>query len=365
MKVAIVHDWLTNMGGAERIIQTFHELFPDAPIYTIVYDKENMPIEFEKMDIRTSFIQRMPWGSKKYQAYLPLMPTAVEQFDLSEYEIVISSSTACAKGIITKPDAVHICYCNTPMRYAWDMYHKYSKDKGRLTKSLIALLMNYIRLWDRLSADRVDYFIANSQNVAKRIKKHYRRHSQVIYPPVDTDYYTPGSKIEDYYLVVSRLVPYKRIDIVIQAFNNLGLPLKVIGEGSELKHLKEVAKENIEFLGRLSDEQVREYYRSCKAFLFPGEEDFGITPVEAQSCGRPVIAFAKGGVLETVLEGITGLFFYEQNSEALIEAVKKFETDRDIFESKKIRGQALKFSKAVFIEKLMAYINDKCNEFHG
>jgi glycosyltransferase involved in cell wall biosynthesis len=364
MKLAIVHDWLTNMGGAERIIRIFHELFPDAPIYTMVHDKENMPKDFKEMDIRTSFIQKMPFGVKKYQSYLPLMPVAVEQFDLSDYDVVISSSTSCAKGVITRSDTVHICYCNTPMRYAWDMYHDYIKDKNVVTKYTIAFLMNYIRLWDRISADRVDYYIANSKNVANRIKKHYKRESEVIYPPVNTDYYTPGDKVEDFYLVVSRLVPYKRIDLVVEAFNKLGFPLKIIGDGSEFKRLRSMAKSNIKFLGRLSDEEVREHYRKCKAFIFPGEEDFGITPVETQACGRPVIAYGKGGTLETVIDDQTGVFFKEQTVEAIINAVKYFEKNIFKFDSSIIRQNALNFSKNVFKQKIKEFVLKKYEEYN-
>lgn len=364
MKVAIVHDWLTNMGGAERIIRILHELFPDAPIYTLVYNKKNMPEDFKKMDIRTSFIQKMPLGIKKYQSYLPLMPIAVEQFDLREYDIVISSSTACAKGVVTRSDTMHICYCNTPMRYAWDMYHNYIEGKNKLTKGIIAILMNYIRLWDKVSADRVDYYIGNSSYVASRIKKHYRRESEVIYPPVNTDYYTPKGQVRDYYLVVSRLVPYKRVDLVVDAFNSLGLPLKVIGSGSELDKLKSIAKSNIEFLGRLSDEKVREYYRACKAFIFPGEEDFGITPVEVQACGRPVVAYGKGGALETVVQGETGIFFYNQNTGNLIEAVKKFENNADEFCIDNIRKNALTFSEDTFKEKIKNFVLEKYKRYN-
>lgn len=363
MKLAIVHDWLTNMGGAERIIRIFHELFSDAPIYTLVYNEENMPQDFRNMDIHTSFIQKLPFAEKKYQSYLPLMPTAVEQFDLSEYDMILSSSTACAKGVIPKTDTLHICYCNTPMRYAWDMYHEYTSSKGRISKIIIAFLMNYIRLWDRLSADRVDYFIANSKNVARRIQKHYKRDAEVIYPPVNTNFYTPCGQAGDYYLIVSRLVPYKKIDLAVEAFNRLGLPLKIIGDGSELKTLKSRAKTNIEFLGKLSDEEVRDYYRGCKAFIFPGEEDFGITPVEAQACGRPVIAYGKGGALETIVDQVTGMFFYEQSVEALTKAVTVFEETIDNYNTEKIRQNALNFSEEVFKNKIVEFISKKHEEY--
>lgn len=363
MKVAIVHDWLTNMGGAERIIKIFHELFPDAPIYTLVYDKESMPDEFKNMDVRVSFLQQIPFGKKKYQSLLPFMPTAIEQFDLSGYDLVISSSTCCAKGVLTRTDTLHICYCNTPMRYGWDFYHEYIKGKNRLSKLLIAFAMNYIRLWDRLSADRVDYFIANSNNVKKRIKKHYRRESVVIYPPVDTQFYTPSDEDDDYYLIVSRLVPYKRIDLAIEVFNDLGLPLVIIGEGTEFSKYINIAKDNILFLGRLSDEEVREHYRRCKAFVFPGEEDFGITPVEAQSCGRPVIAYGRGGALETVVEGKTGLFFHEQSKEALKKAILDFEKSFNNYDKQIIRNHALNFGIDRFKKEFIEFIEKRINEF--
>lgn len=363
MKVAIVHDWLTNMGGAEKIIKILHGMFPDAPIYTLVYDKDNMPNEFKSMDIRTSVLQKIPFSKKKYQSLLPLMPTAVEQFNLSDYDVVISSSTCCAKGIITGTDTLHICYCNTPMRYGWDFYHNYIENKNRLSKVMIAFSMNYIRLWDRLSADRVDNFISNSNNVSKRIRKHYKRESKVIYPPVDTGFYTPSNENEDYYLIVSRLVPYKRVDLAIKVFNELGLPLIIIGEGSELKTYIRVVKNNIKLMGKLSDDEVRDYYRKCKAFIFPGEEDFGITPVEAQACGRPVIAFGKGGALETVVNDKTGIFFNEQNTESLKEAVLSLEKNISQFDKEVIRQHSLKFSIDRFREEMNKFIKEKVKSF--
>ncbi|RKD32282.1 glycosyltransferase family 4 protein [Thermohalobacter berrensis] len=363
MKVAIVHDWLTNMGGAERIILILHELFPKAPIYTLVYNSKNMPDDFRNMDIRTSFLQKIPFSKKKYQNLLPLMPIAVEQFDLSEYDLVISSSTCCAKGVLTRANTLHISYCNTPMRYGWDFYHEYIKDKNIISKSLIAGLMNHIRMWDKVSSDRVDYFIANSNNVKKRIQKHYRRDAQVIYPPVNTDFYTPSNKDEEYYLIVSRLVSYKRIDLAIEVFNDLGLPLVIIGDGPELARYKKIAKNNITFLGRLSDEEVREYYRRCKAFIFPGEEDFGITPVEAQACGRPVIAYGKGGALETVVNEKTGLFFHNQSVDSLKKVVTDFQKGNYNFDKKTIRNHALRFSINRFKKDIMEFINEKINSF--
>ena len=363
MKIAIVHDWLTNMGGAERVILAFHEIFPDAPIYTSVYNPDKLPEEFRKMNIRTSFIQKLPKAKTKYNMYLPFMPTAFEQFELSEYDVVLSSSSSCAKGVITRPYTLHICYCHTPMRYAWDFYHEYKENAPKWQKRFIPFLMIYVRMWDRLSADRVDYFIANSSAVAKRIKKHYRKNAVVINPPVNVDFYTPVNEDEDYFLIVSRLVEYKRIDIAVEAFNDLGLPLIIIGDGPEKSKLQRMAKGNIKFLGRLPDEEVKRYYARCRAFIFPGEEDFGITPLEAQASGRPVIAFGKGGVLDSVIDGVTGLFFKEQNKESLKEAIKRFE--KIDFNKEIIRKHAEKFDVKIFKEKIYEFVLNKYREFKG
>lgn len=361
MKVAIVHDWLTIYGGSESIIRILHDIFPDAPIYTSVYDKKNMPEDFAKMDIRPSLLQKYPFAKKMYTKYLPFMPRAFEQFDLSEYDLVISSNTSCSKGVITGANTLHICYCNTPMRYGWDFYHEYIRDKGKAAKLLISCMMKKIRIWDRLSADRVDLFIANSCNVARRIKKHYRRDSHVIYPPVRTEMFCKGEKQGDYYLAVSRLVPYKRIDLLVDTFNELGLPLVIIGDGSEAKCLKKKAKGNIKFLGRLEDDMVLKYMQECKAFLFPGEEDFGITPIEAQACGRPVIAYGKGGAMETVVSEKTGVFFSEQTVESLKEAVLSFEGMQ--FDADEIVEHAAKFSETRFRKELEEYIRTQYAAF--
>ena len=363
MKVAIVHDWLTIYGGSESIVRILHDMFPEAPIYTTVYDKKNMPADFAQMDIRPSFLQRYPFAKKKYTLYLPFMPRAFESFDLSEYDLVISSNTSCSKGVLTGARTLHICYCNTPMRYGWDFYHEYIREKGKLGKLLISCMMKKIRLWDRLSADRVDRFIANSHNVARRIRKHYGRTSYVIYPPVRTHMFTLGDRKpeEEYYLAVSRLVPYKRIDLLVEAFSILGLPLKIIGDGSEMKELKKKASSNIQFLGRLEDDMVLKYMQGAKAFLFPGEEDFGITPIEAQACGVPVIAYGRGGALETVVDGKTGLFFQEQTKESVMEAVKVFE--KMVFQREAIADHAEKFSEERFRKELKDYILEEYRKF--
>ncbi len=363
MKVAIVHDWLTVFGGSESIIRILHQMFPDAPIYTLVYNPDQMPDDFRRMDIRTSFVQKLPFGKKKYTSYLPLMPYAFEQFDLTGYDLVISSNTCCSKGVITGPDTLHICYCNTPMRYGWEFYHEYVDGKNALARFFIAWMMKGIRQWDRLSADRVDVFIANSNNVARRIRKHYRRDSHVIYPPVRTSMFQVGKATGDFYLTVSRLVPYKRIDLVAETFTELGLPLKIIGNGSEYEAVKAKAGPNVEMLGRLDDEEVLSYMQSCKAFIFPGEEDFGITPIEAQACGRPVIAFGKGGALETVVKDKTGVFFAEQTKKSLADAVRRFETMT--FDSAEIRRHAEKFSEERFVKELYDFFMEEYEKFEA
>lgn len=363
MKIALVHDWLTNMGGAERVLINFKQLFPDAPIYTTIYNPENLDEELKNIDVRTSFLQNKRKAKTNHQKYFPFMPMAFESFDLNEYDVVLSSSSSCAKGVITNPDTVHICYCHTPMRYGWEFYYDYleRENLNPLKKVLIKYFMNYMRIWDRVSADRVDYFIANSRNVAKRIWKHYRRECVVIYPPVRTKLFNISNIDEEYFLIVSRLVPYKRIDLAVEAFNELRLPLVIIGDGPERQKLQSMAKSNIKLLGRQTDEVIKEYYAKCRAFIFPGEEDFGITPLEAQASGRPVIAFGKGGVLETVVEGETGIFFKEQTVKSLKEAVVNFNRYR--FDKFKIRKHAEKFDEEIFKQKIKQYV-EYCYEEH-
>jgi glycosyltransferase involved in cell wall biosynthesis len=290
------------------------------------------------------------------------MPIAAEQFDLSEFDVVISSSHACAKGVITRPETLHICYCYTPMRYAWFLYHEYMKLEkiSGVKKYLIPPIMNYLRMWDRLAADRVDEFVAISNGVRHRIRKYYRRDSAIIFPPVDTGYYIPAEQTDDYYLVVSRLVPYKRVDLAVEAFNVLGLPLVVIGDGPEREKLEKMAKSNIKIMGRLSDEDTRKYYARCKAFVFPGEEDFGITPVEAQAAGRPVIAYGAGGTLDTIIKGETGEFFYPQTAEALIAIVRK-SVDCS-YDANKIRQHAITFDTKIFKQRFYEFTLEKHNE---
>ena len=368
MNVALVHDWLTNSGGAENVVNSFMNIYKDAPIYTSMVIKENLNEKFQNANIIPSFLQKKVRGTKiNHQKYFPFMPMAFESFNLNEYDVVLSSSSACSKGVITRPDTMHICYCHTPTRYVWEFYYDYIENmdsigaKGKLKKDLVKYFMNYMRVWDFNASNRVDYFIANSQYVAARIWKHYKRESTVIYPPVDVDKFTPIDKDEDYFLCMSRLVPYKRVDLAVQVFNELGLPLVVIGGGSELEKIKAMAKDNVKVMGRQPDEVVKEYYAKCRAFIFPGEEDFGITPVEAQACGRPVIAYGKGGALETVIDGKTGLFFEEQTVESLKEAVLRFQNMK--FDKQEIRKHAEEFSIEVFESKMKSFVEEKYEEF--
>jgi glycosyltransferase involved in cell wall biosynthesis len=365
MKIALTHDWLIGMGGAEKIIEQFLELFPDAPIFTAVVNQERLSMPLQNANIISSFLQKRYSKKSSHKKYFPLMPMAFESFDLNGFDVVISSSSSCAKGIVTAPDVMHVCYCHSPMRYGWEFYYDYIHDMNGFKKTLVKYLMNYMRIWDVISANRVDYFIANSEYVANRIWKHYRRESTVIYPPVNTEFYTPGieSEKEDYFLCLSRLVAYKRIDLAVRAFNELGFPLVVIGDGEELERLKGIANTNVRFLGRQSDETVREYYRKCRAFVFPGEEDFGIAPVEAQACGTPVIAFGKGGVLETVIEGVTGLFFKNQTVESLKDTVIKFQNQN--FSSERCRMNAERFNVEDFKHYIVQFIEEQYREFNA
>ena len=368
MKVAIVHDWLTGMRGGERCLEVFCELFPAADLFTLLHIKGSVSPTIEKMNIKTSFLQHLPFVKKKYRLYLPLYPSAIESLNIKGYDLVLSISHVAAKGAIPGPNALHIAYLLTPMRYAWDMYHEYFGDgyPGRLTRPFVPMLAHYLRLWDITSNNRVDHFVCISHHVAKRIKKYYQRDAEVIHPPVDIRRFHVVNETDDFYLIVSAFAPYKKLDIAILAFSKLKRRLVIIGKGQEEKKLKAIANSNIEFLGWQPDEVVAEYYAKCKALIFPGEEDFGITPLEAMASGRPVIAYGMGGVLETVVpfeigdgdnERIrTGVFFYEQNVKALIEAVKTFESNRDHFDSKELREHAKKWDRPVFKERVKSYI---------
>ncbi|MEW5798138.1 MAG: glycosyltransferase [Bacteroidota bacterium] len=362
MNVALVHDWLTGMRGGEKCLEVLCELYPDAPIYTLLHNKGAMSPIIESKRIVTSFIDSLPGKETKYRSYLPLFPLAIEQFDFSGYDLVISTSHAVVKGAKVRKDALHICYCHTPMRYVWEMYDEYfGKDKaGIAVRSAMTLFRPYLQWWDVHTADRVHYYVANSENVRKRIKRHYNRDAEVIFPPVDTDQFTLSTKNDGYYLMVTALVPYKRVDLAIQVFNSLGENLLIVGKGTETEKLKSIAKSNIEFLGWQSDEQLAQLYAGCKALIFPGEEDFGIVPLEAMACGKPVVAYGKGGALETVMDGTTGFFFYEQTPGSLLEAIKK--TNASKFDPHEIRNHALRFSRSIYKQKMKEFIGEKVRQ---
>jgi len=377
MKVALVHDWLTGMRGGEKVLEVFCELFPDAHLYTLLHNRGSLSNTIEGMDIRTSFIQKLPLIKKKYRYILPIFPTAIERFDLRGYDLVLSSSHCVAKGVITGADTLHICYCFTPMRYIWDLYSLYfgKTRTGVITRIATSLVLNYLRKWDLESSKRVDKFVAISRYIAERIKKNYGRNSDLIYPPVDCSYFKPGLANDGFYLMVSPLAPNKRVDLAVEAFNTIGLPLIVIGSGQEEKKLEKLAGKNIELMGWQPDEIVREHYANCKALIFPGVEDFGIVPLEAQACGKPVIAYGKGGALETIVpldeniknekeqsSSATGMFFYEQTAESLANAVARFEDVQGQFNWQAIRKNAESFDRVIFKEKIRDYIDQKYKE---
>lgn len=350
MRVAIIHDYLNQYGGAERVLEALHALFPQAPVYTSIYDQAAMPERFQHWDIRTSWMQRLPGWRRLFRAYFLLYPSAFESFDLGEYDLILSSSSAYAKGIIPAPHALHICYCHTPMRFAWrtDAYVE-REGIGKLSRIILSILLTYVRLWDVATTPRVDAFIANSREVAGRIRRYYGRASEVIPPPVDLPPYCsrpPG----DFYLAGGRLIPYKRLDLAVRACSALGVPLKIFGTGRDRAALEAIAGPEVEFLGHISDERLRELFSECRAFIFPGEEDFGITPLEAMAAGRPVIAYAAGGALDTVIEGYTGRFFYEQSAAALAAAIAASRTDS--YDPLAIRRHAEGFRRELFLERI-------------
>lgn len=363
MKVALVHDHLIQDGGAERVLRVFQKIFPKAPTYVLVYDKKKIGKEFQDKDIRTSFIQKFPFGVKKFKWFLPLMPLATENYNLADYDIVLSNSSALSKGVITRPETLHICYCHTPTRYLWTDTHLYVRklEYNRLIKKIISLTLPKLRIWDRMAAARVDKFIANSKIVQKRIIKYYGRESEVIYPPVEVSKFKIYPKQENYFLAGGRLVPYKRFDLIVQAFGKLGIPLKIFGDGPEYQKLKSIAKSNIDFLGKISDEEKIELYGKCLAFIHPQEEDFGLMVVEAMSAGRPVIAYCRGGACETIMSGKTGEFFDEQSWECLAHTIIRFKPEN--YNSEAIRAHAMQFDQSEFERKIKEYIEKSWREF--
>ena len=369
-KIAVVHEWFTSHAGSEKVVEQILQLYPHAHLYSLVdFLPESLRHFIGNRPVSTSFIQRLPFAQRRFRSYLPLMPLAVEQFDLSEYDLIISSHHAVAKGVITRPDQLHISYVHTPLRYGWELQHQYLQQAG-LTKGIKSaftrLCLHYLRLWDVASAHRVDCYIANSRYVARRIAKTYRRDADVIYPPVDTQRFRADCRREDFYLTVSRFVPYKRVDLTIAAFNALGLPLVVIGDAPSSQaydHLRKTAQPNIRFLGKQPDSVVEDYMQRCRGFVFPPEEDFGITPVEAQAAGAPVIAYAKGGQAETVVPGRTGLLFPHQTVESLVQSVRQLHSGVDHFAAGVIKGNAEKFSTSCFQSQFTQFVETAWKQF--
>lgn len=356
-RVAIVHDYLNQFGGAERVVSTLHEIFPDAPVYTSIYNSKMMPPIFKKMDIRTSFMQKLPFVMNKFRHYFWLYPRAFESFDLSEYDLIISSSSAYAKGIIKGEGATHICYCYNPMRFVWRYEDYINKETlNPIIKKLLPLLLGGLKRWDLNNSSKVDCFIAISEVVQRRIKSIYKRESVIIFPPVEVDNISPTGKDEDYFLIVARLAAYKRIDVAVEAFSRLGLPLKIVGDGPSRATLEKKAAMNIEFLGKVDESALIKLYSGCRALVFVGEEDFGIVPLEAAASGRPTIAYRAGGAVETIVENKTGVFFEEQSTGSLIEAVKRFEKIK--FDRELIRIHSQKFSKNIFKEKIIGLLKE-------
>lgn len=349
MRVAIVHYWLVQMRGGERVLEALCDLFPEADLFTHVCDRDRLSPTLQRHRIHTSFIQRLPAAKRRYPTYLPLMPFALEQFDLRGYDLVISSESGPAKGVITDPDSLHLCYCHSPMRYLWDLAPSYRRQAGWFKRRAMDLLLPPLRVWDQATAQRVDHFLANSRFVAQRIRKYYRREATVLHPPVDADRFAiaPAGP-EDFYLYLGQLVPYKRADLAVAACTALGKRLLVIGDGEERSWLEKLAGPTVQFLGRQSDAAIASYYQRCRALLFPGVEDFGIVPLEAMASGRPVIAYGDGGALETVKAGETGLFFQSATIEALTAAIAQFEADQGQFDPVAIREHALRFDCDTF-----------------
>lgn len=364
MNVAIIHYWWLSNRGGEAVCAALVELFPNADLYIHVCNEEvvrqALPPTFTGK-IHNTFISRLPGAKKHYQKYLPFMPLALEQLDLSAYDLILSSESGPAKGVVTRPDAVHICYCHSPMRYVWDMYHEYLGGAGRLIRTLFPLVAHWLRVWDRLSADRVDHFIANSGFVAARIRKFYRRDAEVIFPPVNTDEFSPTAERGDFYLCLGQLVAYKRADLAVEAFNQLGLPLVVVGEGELFERLKSLAKPNIRLMGRQPFAEIKDLLQRCRGLVFPGMEDFGIVPVEAMAAGAPVIAYGKGGALETVIHGKTGILFEQQNVESLIAAVQQLEKGAFSFNPAELHAHAATFDKRIFKQRITAFVEAALN----
>jgi glycosyltransferase involved in cell wall biosynthesis len=361
LKVAIIHEWFTTLGGSEFFVKNLYSIFPDADIFTLVANTTILnKLGINPAKVKTSFIQKLPFGLKKYKSYLPLFPMAIEQFNLAGYDLVISSSHAVAKGVLTSPSQVHVCYCHSPIRYAWDLYHQYLQESGldRGIRGMVAkFFLHRIRIWDVISSNRVDYFLSNSDYIGKRIKKIYRRESRTIYSGINLEDFPLVINKDNYYFTCSRFVPYKKINLIVEAFNEMPEKmLVIIGDGPDFTKVKAIAKGNVTLMGYQPFGVLKDYMSRAKAFVFAAEEDFGLVPVEAQACGTPVIAFGKGGVTETVIENITGIFFKEQSVESLKEAVRKFDTID--FDPTIIKKRMEIFGRKRFNEEMIAFFEE-------
>lgn len=384
MRTAIIHEWLVNYAGSERVLEQIMHLYPDADLFCqadFLSEGERGFVLNKKA--ATSFIQNLPYAKNKYRNYLPLMPLAVSRFDVDTYDVIISNSHSVAKGIRKRPGQLQVCYCHTPMRYAWDLKDQYLNESGYrgVKRAAASFVLDRIKKWDYKTAQQVDHFIANSHYIKERINRAYGKDATVIYPPVDVDAFQLNKNKEDFFLAVSRMVPYKKMDLIVEAFTKLGLPLVVIGDGPDYDKVRRNAGKNVEFLGFQKDDVLLGYMQKARAFVFAAEEDFGIVPVEAQACGTPVIAYGKGGITETVIPygrqvlsdrrqelsmdnlSPTGVFFYEQTPEALCEAVKKFESIEDMFDPQEIRNNAKRFGIGIFREEFKAFMDEKVKEF--
>lgn len=358
MKIAIVHYWLVGMRGGEKVLEALLDLYPQAVIITHVCDRSKISDRVLKHEIRETFIARLPGAKKHYQKYLPLMPLALELTDMQEFDLVISSESGPAKGIVPRPDALHVCYCHSPMRYIWDHYHIYRADAGLLARMMMPLLSHKLRIWDVTTAARVDRFVANSSFISQRINKYYRRDADVIFPPVSTEEFYISETVGDHYLLAGEMVGYKRADLAIDAFNVSGRKLVVVGDGEMRAALEKKAGPNISFLGRVSFERLKKEFSECKALVFPGEEDFGMIPIEVMASGRPVVAYGRGGALDTVIEGKSGVHFSEQSVDALNAAIDRFEADSTLTGTpEEIRAFAQKFDTSVFKDKFSKLVD--------
>jgi glycosyltransferase involved in cell wall biosynthesis len=357
MKIVIVHYWLVGMRGGEKVLEAFLELYPEAVIITHVYDESKVSEKVRQHEVRETFIGKLPGAKKYYQKYLPLMPLALELMDLQEFDLIISSESGPAKGIIPRPDATHICYCHSPMRYIWDHYQVYRERAGSLARMVMPLMAHRLRIWDVTTAARVDQFVANSSFIGQRINKYYRRDAEVIFPPVETKSFAISDSVGEHYLLAGEMVSYKRADLAVEAFNQSGRNLVVLGDGEMRVSLEKKSGPNITFLGRVDFDELKRQFATCKALVFPGEEDFGIIPVEVMACGRPVIAYGRGGALDTVVEGVSGVLFHEQTVEALNTAIDRFEGDPALTEvPEEIRKWSQRFDVSVFKEKFLKLV---------